>query len=139
MSFDTLLAPVFVLVALTFVLNIRMGWMRVSAVRRGEVKIRDIALGERNWSARTQQMANAFHNQFELPVLFYVLVILELITHQADYLFLGLSWLFVALRLVHAWIMVTNNHVPTRMRVHMVAMLVLVLMWAIFAVRILTP
>ena len=101
------------------------------------MKIRDIALGERNWPARTQQVANAFHNQFELPVLFYVLTVLAVITHQADYLFAALSWLFVALRLAHAWIMVTRNHVPTRFRVHMVALFVLIAMWAIFMWKIL--
>jgi hypothetical protein len=137
MSIPAILAPVFVLIALTFALNIAMGWSRTSAVRRGEVKIRDIALGERNWSKQTQQIANAYHNQFELPVLFYVLVILSILTRQADLLFVLLSWVFVALRVLHAYIMVTTNYVPNRARVHFVAMAVLILMWLIFAAQIL--
>jgi hypothetical protein len=137
MSIPAILAPVFVLIALTFVLNVWMGWSRTSSIRRGEVKIRDIALGERNWSKQTQQIANAFHNQFELPVLFYVLVILSIITRQADLLFVLLSWVFVVLRLVHAYIMVTTNYVPRRARVHFAAMLVLAVMWLYFAARIL--
>jgi hypothetical protein len=137
MSIPTVLLPVFVLVALTFALNVMMGWSRTSSIRRGEVKIRDIALGERNWSKQTQQISNAFHNQFELPVLFYVLVILAIITKQADLLFVLLSWVFVALRVVHAYIMVTTNYVPRRAQVHFVAMIILALMWAIFAIRIL--
>lgn len=137
MSIPAILLPVFVLIALTFTLNIWMGWSRTSSIRRGEVKIRDIALGERNWSKQTQQVNNAFHSQFELPVLFYVLVVLALITRQADLLFVILSWVFVVLRVVHAYIMVTTNYVPRRAQVHFVAMIVLVLMWAIFAVRIL--
>jgi hypothetical protein len=139
MSLTLVLGPVLALISLTLALNIRMGWMRVSAVRRGEVKIRDIALGERNWPPRIQQTANAFHNQFELPVLFYLLTVLSMMTHKADFLFIGLSWLFVVLRMVHANIMINSNHVPTRMRVHMAALLVLIVMWAIFAVRILIP
>jgi hypothetical protein len=114
-----------------------MGWSRTTSVSRGEVKIRDIALGERNWSKQTQQINNAFHNQFELPVLFYVLTILAIITRQADLLFVLLSWIFVVLRLVHAYIIVTTNHVPTRARVHFVAGGVLLLMWLIFAARVL--
>ena len=137
MSIPTVLLPVFVLVALTFALNVWMGWSRTSSVRRGEVKIRDIALGERNWSKQTQQIDNAFHNQFELPVLFYVLVALTLITRQADLLFVLLSWVFVALRVFHAYIMVTTNYVPRRARVHFAALAILVLMWAIFALHIL--
>ena len=118
MSIPTVLLPVFVLVALTLALNIWMGWSRTSSIRRGEVKIRDIALGERNWSKQTQQIDNAFHNQFELPVLFYVLVAFALITRQADLLFVLLSWVFVALRVVQAYIMVTTNYVPRRAQVH---------------------
>ena len=137
MSIPAVLAPVFVLIALAFALNVWMGYLRTSAVRRGEVKIRDIALGERNWSKHTQQVGNAFHNQFELPVLFYVLVVLALITRQADLLFVAMSWLFVVLRFLHVYIMVTTNHVPRRAQVHFIGFIVLVLMWAIFALRIL--
>ena len=137
MSIPAILAPVFVLVALTFALNVWMGVSRTSSIRRGEVKIRDIALGERNWTKQTQQVANAFHNQFELPVLFYVLVVLSVITRQADLLFVLMSWLFVALRVVHAYIMVTTNYVPRRAQVHFAAMIILCLMWIIFALRVL--
>jgi hypothetical protein len=137
MSIPAVLLPVFVLVAMTAVLNIWMGWSRTSSVRRGAVKIRDIALGERNWLKHTQQLSNAFHNQFELPVLFYVLVAFALITRQADMLFVVLSWIFVAFRLLHAYIMVTTNYVPRRAQVHFIGSGVLILMWLIFAVRIL--
>jgi hypothetical protein len=137
MSIPAILAPLFVLIALTCALNVWMGWARTTAVTRGEVKIRDIALGERNWSVKTQQINNAFHNQFELPVLFYVLVILAIITRQADLIFVLMSWIFVLLRLFHAYIMVTTNYVPTRARVHFVAGIVLLLMWLMFAARIL--
>jgi hypothetical protein len=137
MSIPAVLLPVFIQVALMFALLTWMGYLRTSSVRRGEVKIRDIALGERNWTKQTQQVSNAFHNQFELPVLFYVLVIFALITRQADLLFVAMSWIFVVLRLAHAYIMVTTNHVPRRAQVHFLGMIVLVLMWLIFAVRIL--
>ena len=137
MSIPAILAPLFVSVALTFVLVIWMGYTRVTTISRGETKIRDIALREPNWPAHSTQIGNAYHNQFELPVLFYVLVILAIITRQADLLFVAMSWMFVALRLVHAYIMVTTNYVPRRFQIHFVALLVLVLMWIIFAVRIL--
>jgi hypothetical protein len=137
MSIPAVLAPVFALILLTFGLNIWMGYARTTAIRRGEVKIRDIALGERNWSKQTQQVDNAFHNQFELPVLFYVLVVLALITRQTDLLFVLISWLFVALRYTHAYIMVTTNYVPRRAQVHFAALGILALMWLVFALRIL--
>jgi len=137
MSIPAILAPLFVSVALTFALLLWMGYARVTTISRGETKIRDIALREPNWPTHSTQIANAYHNQFELPVLFYVLVILAIITRQADLLFVAMSWIFVALRLVHAYVMVTTNYVPRRFQVHLVALVVLLLMWIIFAFRIL--
>ncbi len=137
MSIAAVLMPVFVLIALTFALHYWMGYVRVSHVQRGEVQIRDIALGERNWPPRAIQLANAFHNQLELPVLFYVLVAFALFTRKADILFVAMSWLFVLLRLAHAYVFTTTNRVTRRFQFHFAATVVLTLMWLIFALRIL--
>ncbi|KAB2881967.1 MAG: MAPEG family protein [Pseudorhodoplanes sp.] len=136
MSVMEILLPVFVQVVLTFALLFRMGYLRVATIRSGEVKIRDIALREPNWTPRTLQIANAFHNQLELPMLFYVLTILTLITRQADIVFLALAWIFVALRLAHAWIHVTSNRVRPRAVAFMAGGLVLAVMWLIFMLRV---
>jgi hypothetical protein len=111
--------------------------LRRRALTAGEVRPRDIALREPNWPPRVTQIANAFHNQLELPVLFYVLTILAWITRQADLLFVVMAWLFVGLRLVHAYIHVTDNYLRRRGLAFIVGALVLALMWAIFIVRIL--
>jgi hypothetical protein len=137
MSVAAILAPVFAQVGLTFVLLFMMGRARFAAVRAGEVRMRDIALGERAWPPRVTQVANTFHNQFETPVLFYALVAFAMFTRQADLLFVLLSWLFVATRVAHAWVYTTSNHVFTRFRIFLAGTSVLMLMWAIFALRIL--
>jgi hypothetical protein len=137
MSLSMILAPLFVEVALTFVLLFWMGSLRVAAVRRGEVAPRDIALREPNWPPRVLQIQNAFHSQLELPVLFYVLTILSLATRHADLLFVLLAWVFVVLRVLHACIHVTDNNVPRRGSVFIAAAIVLAAMWAIFMIRIL--
>jgi len=137
MSTPVLLLPLFVQVALTFVLLFWMGRARAGAVARGQVRIRDIALGQPAWPERETQIANCFHNQFQLPVLFYLLVVLTLVTRKADLTFGALSWAFVLLRVGHAWVQVTSNHVPTRFRWYLAGLLVLLAMWTVFAVRIL--
>jgi hypothetical protein len=137
MSIQAILLPLFVQVALTLFLLFWTGRARVAAVRRGDVHVRDIALRESNWPRQETQIANAYHNQLELPVLFYVLTILAIITRQADLLFVVLAWLFVVLRLVHAYIHLTSNHMGRRFAVFAASVLVLLVMWVIFAVRIL--
>ena len=66
----------------------------------GAVKLSEVALREPNWPDRTLQVANAFSNQFELPVLFYVLTILAIITRHADLLFVVMAWIFVLTRML---------------------------------------
>src|SRR5713101_5254385 len=103
MSIQFQLAPLFVQVLLVFILMIWMATQRQRAIRRGEVHPRDIALREPNWPPKAMQVANCFSNQFEIPVLFYVVTILTALTQQADLWFVFLSWLFVILRYIHAF------------------------------------
>ena len=137
MTIRMVLLPVFVQVALTFALLLWMAFARTGSVRRGETKIRDIALGQLAWPEQPTKVSNCFNSQFQLPLLFYVLVILAWITKQADLIFVVMAWIFVILRFAHAYIHTTSNHVPTRFKVFGAGMLVLLVMWIIFAVRIL--
>jgi hypothetical protein len=137
MTIQAVLLPLFVQVTLTFVLLFWMAYLRTSATTSGAVEIRDIALREPAWPPRATQVANAFHNQLEIPVLFYVLTILAWITRHADLVFVVMAWIFVVLRVVQAYIHVTDNDVRRRGAVFIVGVIVLALMWAIFMVRIL--
>jgi len=137
MSIQAVLLPLFVHVILTFVLGFWAARIRIAAVRSGEVRPRDIALREPNWPPRVLQVLNAFENQFELPVLFYVLTILAWNTRHADLVFVLLAWVFVVLRLLHAYVHVTSNNLRWRASFFIASSIVLALMWAIFMVRIL--
>ena len=100
MSLATVFAPVFVQVALTFALLFWAGSVRVAAVRTGAVKMRDVALSQPNWPPRAMQIINAYENQLELPVLFYVLVAIAFFTAHMTATLVVLSWLFVVSRLL---------------------------------------
>lgn len=136
MSISAVILPVLVQVGLTLILLFWMGRTRVGHLRKGEVRVKDIALGERNWPARVTQIQNAYHNQFELPVLFYALVALALITRQADMLFVVMSWIFVVSRLIHAAIHTTSNKISWRFMAFVAGVLILAAMWVIFGIRI---
>jgi hypothetical protein len=137
MSLQAVLLPLFVEVLLTFGLLVWLGILRNRDLTGGAVKLRDIGLREPNWPPRTLQAAYSFSNQFELPVLFYVLTILVIITRHADLIFVVMAWVFVIMRLAQAYEHTTTNHVRRRGMFYGVAAVVLFLMWAIFAVRIL--
>ena len=136
MTVQMILAPVFVQVALTFALLFWMASVRRESLTRGETKIRDIALRQQAWPAKATQISNCYDSQFQIPLLFYVVVILALVAKSADLIFVVLSWIFVLARLAHAYVHTTSNHVPTRFNVFAVGVLVLLIMWIWIAVKI---
>jgi hypothetical protein len=131
------LLPVFVLVGLTFALLLWMAGSRRQALVGGETKVRDVALGQPNWPERATQVGNCFKNQFELPLLLYILIALALPLRHADLVIVLLSWVFVVTRFVHAGIFVTHNDLNQRSLAWFAGVLVLFAMWLYFALKIL--
>ncbi|HEU0082270.1 MAG TPA: MAPEG family protein [Bradyrhizobium sp.] len=137
MSVQMVLLPVFVLVSLTFVLLLWMVGARRGALVGGETKIGDIALGQPNWPQRATQIGNCYANQFELPLLFYVLIALALPLRKADLVIVLLSWVFVVTRFAHAGIFVSSNDLNRRSLAWLAGALVLFAMWLYFALKLL--
>ncbi len=137
MSVQMVLLPVFVLIFLTFALLIWMAGARRNALVSRETRVKDIVLGQQNWPVRTTQVGNCFKNQFELPVLFYILIALALPLRHADNVIVLLSWVFVVTRFVHAGIFVTSNDLNYRSLAWFAGVFVLLAMWIYFALRIL--
>jgi hypothetical protein len=137
MTVSDLLLPVFVEVGLTFVLFFWMATLRGNALRSGAVRPADISLRQQAWPKHTTQVANCFHNQLELPILFYAVVALILITSTNSFIFVLLAWIFVLTRLVHAYVHTGYNNIAHRAAALGVGAIALLLMWVIFAVRIL--
>jgi hypothetical protein len=137
MTIPMILAPLFVQVLLTFAAMLGMMYFRTGALQRREVRFEQIAMREPNWPLRATLFANAFSNQFELPVLFYVLTILAMITRHADVLFVVMAWIFVVFRILQALVHVTSNNVRYRGGFYGVSAIVLLVMWLIFIVKIL--
>lgn len=137
MSLQMVLLPVFVLVGFTFGLLVWMAGERRRALIGGEAKVRDIVLGQPNWPTRTTQIGNCYSNQFELPLLFYILIALALPLHHADFFIVLMSWVFVVARFAHAGIFVTSNDLRRRSLAWFAGALVLFAMWLYFALKIL--
>ena len=137
MSVQMVLLPVFVQIGLTFALLLWMAGARRQTLVSGETKIKNIALGQPNWPARATQIGNCFKNQFEIPVLFYVLIALALPVRHADFVIVLLSWVFVITRLVHAGIFVSSNDLGQRSIAWFAGVLLLLVMFVYLALKIL--
>jgi hypothetical protein len=126
-SIQIILLPVFIQVALTFVL------LFITRSAGSDIRFKD----EPNDPAGTAAVASSYNSQFQLPVLFYVVVVLAYILRKADYLFVLLSFGFVASRMAHAWFVVVSNDTRLRYGAFAAGAVVLAFMWFEFALRIL--
>lgn len=138
MSVQMVLLPVFIQVGLTFFLLLWMAGARRNALVRGEAKMRDLALRQPNWPEKPTQIANCFSNQFEIPILFYVLIAIALPLRKTDLVMVMLSWVFVVTRFAHAGIFVTSNDMRTRSLAWFAGVLTVFAMWVYFAINILS-
>jgi hypothetical protein len=136
MPAQAVLLPVFAQMALTFGLWFWMAYLRVTLVRRGVVNSRDVALREPNWPPHVRQVINAAHNQIETPLLFYAITILAVVMRQADLLFVVLAWVYVVVRLLHAYIHVTSNRVSLRGPLFGGSLMALFVMWIVLMVHV---
>lgn len=127
--------PVIAQVALTIAIYLLMARRRFGAVRSGKVEARayKVPIIE---PEPTATVARSLVNQFELPVLFYVVCILLFVTAGTSLVALALAWLFVASRCAHAYVHVTSNRLMLRQRLFSAGLLIIVALWVLFAVHI---
>ncbi len=123
-------------VLLTLALMLWMGRARVRTVRAERVHIRDIALSGDAWPEDVRKISNNVHNQFERPILFFVLCGTATYLGVTGILMAFLAWAYVATRLVHTFIHVTTNRVRDRFYAFAAGMVVLFAMWLMVAVRL---
>lgn len=124
-------------VLLTIAILAMMGRERVPRVMSGEVDVKDIAVDRSAYPLRARLLSNSFDNQFQLPVLFYVAVLVTLWAGAMGWVEVVLAWLFVALRYVHAAIHVTSNRVFRRFSAYVAGLAVLTLLWLWLVGRVL--
>jgi hypothetical protein len=134
----SILYPVFVQVLLTFLLQMWMGRERLSAVRAKTVRRGEHEGAKPVWPERAAVVSNAFHNQLEMPMLFYAVVAFALITGAADGILLALAWAFAISRLVHAGVYTTYNKIEHRFLVYLFGAMVVWFMWGLLAFRVMT-
>ena len=128
MTTNLFFLPVIAQVALTFWLYIRLARAKAGAVRDGQVDEARRALHDDAWPAPVMQINNCIRNQFEVPVLFYVLMLVAWSIRFATPFMLVLAWVFVISRFVHAAVHTGSNYVPLRRNVFMVGCIVVMAM-----------
>lgn len=122
-------------VLLIYIIYALLGRRRFGPLLAGSTKPREFSnRGEE--PAGSVTVSNNLLNQFELPVLFFVLCPTLYVTNGVNYLSLILAWLFVALRFCHAGVHLTSNRLGLRSGLFAAGYVVLGIGWIVFALHI---
>lgn len=102
--------PMFAMVVLTLAIGVMAFVIRVNSVRQGTVDPRSYKLMDADsYPDAVTKTTRSLANQFEIPVLFYVACLAFLALGISSTTGLFLAWLFVAFRVVHAYIHLSYN------------------------------
>jgi hypothetical protein len=125
----------FALVVLTFLVGLRLLYVRTQEMRSKRVHPQ-AASTSLLMAAKLQnvQAADNFRNLFETPVLFYALVATAIGFQAAPPWLVAGAWVYVALRAVHSVIHCTYNRVMHRFAAFAAGFVLLVGLWAGFVI-----
>ncbi len=131
--------PAFVLAALTFLVWCRLYVVRIRQMKRERIHPQAVATSAQATAKLTDsRAADNFRNLFELPVLFYLALVVAALAGIVSTVLLTLAWLFVALRIAHSAIQCTYNKVMHRFAIYMAGACALWALWAYLAFRLLS-
>jgi len=132
-----ILWPAFALVALTYVVALRMLVVRIGEMRRLRIHPQKVAV-----SAQAAQhfvdtrAADNFRNLFEMPVLFYVALLAAFATSSTNGALIALAWLYVACRAAHSVIHCGYNRVMHRFFAFASSAAVLLAIWIVLGLSL---
>ena len=133
-----ILWPTFALVALIVVVWFWLTFERGRHIKGNPPTADDFASGEAalRYFQPVEMPANNFRNLFEMPVLYFAIVPLLMITHQASHVQVALAWAFVLLRVLHSFIHIVVRKVRLRASIYWLGSAALMAMWVGFAIDI---
>ena len=130
--------PAVAMVALTIVVWVRMYRTRIAQMKRERIHPQAVATSAQVAAKLTDsKAADNFRNLFELPVLFYLAIVVAAQTSQVGILTLVLAWVFVVLRVLHSFIHCGYNKVLHRFYAYFFGGVVLWALWAVLAIGLL--
>ncbi|OLP58065.1 hypothetical protein BJF93_05360 [Xaviernesmea oryzae] len=129
--------PMIAQALLVFLVYVLMNRRRLAAVRSGQASVKDFVIPTVE-PGPSATVARNLINQFELPVLFYVVALSLYVTGGAGVLAVLLSWAFVLSRYLHALVHVTSNKVLLRRNLFLVGMAFCMLLWLLLAIHLTT-
>jgi len=136
MNFSSILLPILIQISLTLIMFLVLGARKTKAIKAGGVDREKTALNNSAWPEEVVKVSNNIANQFQTPVLFYVLSILFYATNTVTTAVLALAWIYSISRLVHAFVHISSNFVPARFGIFTIGVVCLIAMTVLAFLRL---
>jgi hypothetical protein len=127
MAVGSILWPMLAQIGLTFFLYAWLTFARTKAVENGETTSACFVLG-RDEPLHVARITRNLANQFELPIIFYALVVVLLVLGRVTWIDIAAARIFVAGRLIHTCVQTLTDNVPLRGRVFLINFLAVVVL-----------
>jgi len=117
MNQAAIFSPFFAMLFLTFVVWVYMYVRRISLIAKSEIDSQKLAVPGTLAQMSPAEVSNPsdnLKNLFEIPVLFYALVLYLFVTQQVDNVYVYAAWIFIIFRTLHSIVHCTFNYVMLR-------------------------
>ena len=123
--------PVLAQILIPILILLLNGKRKNDDVKSGSFDRERAAMDNEAWSTPVVLTSKNLANQFQLPVIFYVLCLILASLDAVNILTLVVAWLFVTTRYVHAYVHVSTNYVPNRLRAFLLGVFFLLLLFGL--------
>jgi hypothetical protein len=124
MSQRSIFAPFFAMIFLTLVVWVYMYIRRISYIENQKIRPQDFAVSTasiQSWPPKVTNPSDNLKNLFEIPVIFYALVLYLFMTKQVDTIYVYAAWIFVIFRALHSAVHCTFNRIMLRFYLYLIA------------------
>ncbi|MCW6052452.1 MAPEG family protein [Microcoleus sp. A2-C5] len=114
---NAIFSPFFAMVFLTLLVWVYMYIRRITFITNTKLDPKDLAVPGTLAQISPPNVSNPsdnLKNLFEIPVLFYALVLYLFITKQVDAVYVNAAWIFVVFRALHSIVHCTFNLIMLR-------------------------
>ncbi|MBD2016854.1 MAPEG family protein [Microcoleus sp. FACHB-53] len=121
---DAIFSPFFATIFLTLLVWVYMYSRRISFIIGRKISQQEISVPGTLAQISPPNVSNPsdnLKNLFEIPVLFYALVLYLFITKQVDTVYVNAAWVFVVFRILHSAVHCTFNLVILRFYLYLFA------------------
>ena len=117
--------PIVTQIFITMLLYLWLAVVKTREIKAGNVDRKRTALHADAWPESVIKINNNIRSQFEIPIVFYVTLIVVWLQGSPSLTVVILAWAFVATRLAHTTVHITSNTVKYRFRFFLLSMCVM--------------